>query len=152
MEDDANEVHKSYPLITALIVLESLVIFAMAIAAAYLAIEIKFPKVAETVTGVVSSTAPTKCSGNQKGATADATYKLEGEENITVDGKKISMCCGSVEQSGTRSKVCSNQSNSYVVTYSLIGGKYILASEMYPKEGKSCIKSYQGTKGTEICL
>ena len=155
MENVQAPVQKKSPLLIIIVIVEITIIILMAIAAIYFFVTIKALKLAQksatsgtNSTGITNTECPV-----QEGQTAQGYYKVLGMENISVGGKMLDLCCGSIENAGKTTKVCSDKTNSNTVTYEKTADKFILMSEMYAKEEQRCIKNYQTNgQSAEICL
>lgn len=146
---------KKSPLLIIVVIVEIMTIILMILAAIYFLVTIEAFKVAQkSAESTASSTAATgaDCPA-QEDQTAQGYYKVLGKENISVGGNTLSLCCGSIENAGKTTKVCSDKTNSNTVTYEKTGDKYTLVSEIYAKGEQRCMKNYQvGGQSAEICL
>ena len=85
--------------------------------------------------------------------------KVTGIEKHTIEGKTMDMCCHEIEASGdgevVKSKSCMDYESIYMISwvYYEEKGKYVKATETFPKDGKSCVRAYdvEGEITMEVC-
>jgi amino acid transporter len=145
-------------LLTIIMIVEIIILFAMLLYASYLILGISVLKIAQKTTSNSSAstnkTSTSDCPAGKEGTNEQGEhYKVLGLEDISVDGQAYNLCCAQSSATNQEVKVCSDKANSVVVMYSKVNGQFILANEMFTRDGKKCTKYYQGSaKSGEICL
>jgi|GEM_PF-4107700 hypothetical protein len=85
--------------------------------------------------------------------------KVTGIENLDIEGKEFTLCCGEIEVSvdgeHTKEKICYDETgdNSILFVYSEDKGEYVKTMVRYLKNGESCSKMFDedGNVLIEMC-
>lgn len=155
MENAGVEKTHNNALMIAVIVIEVLAIFGILLIAAYLFLNIQLVKSAQKSTSTSdTTTSDADCpTGQERANEQRGSSKVLGKEKITVDRKALNLCCAVSATGGQETKVCSDKSNSVIVMYTKVNGQFVLANEMFSRDGKKCTKYYKDSaQSGEFCL